>query len=165
MTTADEVLEDKGQSASLPERLVLSILRRRVVTATGLQKLGIAIGAIFEGKVPESFRAFHFGGFDDDVSEALESLEEEGYVVPDGTRFTLSEDGRKLVDAHLNDAEAARLKEISQAIAEAFEGSTDDQVIAVVYDMFPELTVESKIKDRVARTQRPKNIKVIPLPS
>jgi hypothetical protein len=158
-------MEDKARSATLPERLVLSILRRRPTTATGLQKLGIAVGAVFEGRVPESFKAFHYGGFDDDVSEALESLHEEGYVqIAGGSTFTLSREGQELVDRHLTDGDATRLKGIAETIAEAFEGSSDDQVIAVVYDMFPELTAESRIKERVARTPRPKNIRVLALP-
>jgi hypothetical protein len=157
-----EELADKGQSATLPERLVLSILRRRPTTATGLQKIGIAVGAIFEGRVPESFKAFHYGGFDDDVAEALESLHEEGYVEgAEGSRFMLTREGRDLVDHYLSDPQAKRLVGIAETVTEAFEGSSDDQVIAVVYDMFPELTIESRIKQKVARTPRPKNIKVI----
>ena len=155
-------LKDKGESSTPPERLVLAILRRRPTMATGLQKLGIAVGAIFEGRVPESFKAFHYGGFDDDVAEALESLREEGYVQGGhGATFELTAEGRELVDNYLTDLDARRLRDVADTVTQAFKGANDDQVIAVVYDMFPELTVDSLIKEKVARTPRPPNVKVI----
>ena len=122
--TMKRLLEDKVQDASVSDRIVLAILSWRPSRATSVQKLGLLVRAAVEGRAPEGIGPHFSGGFDDDIAESLEGLNEEGYVFsnPDGT-FALSMSGRELISNYLTDPVSERAKEATRKIAMGREQS------------------------------------------
>ena len=157
-------LKDRARDLSRYEKIVLSILRYRDSKVTSLQKLGLLIAAIFRGNVPEGFSAYYFGGFSDDIADSIEILEDEGYLktAPD-KHLKLTEDGVALVNDFMNDAESKRIIDISAHIAGGMQRLSENEILAIIYLMFPELTSKSLIKNRIGKIRHAKNVEVYDL--
>jgi uncharacterized protein YwgA len=158
-----DVLRDRASSSSRWDKLVLAILDLRPTGATSLQKLGLTVLSVMEGKTPGSYHPHHFGGFDDDVSESVDSLRSEGYVeLVGGKTYRLTPAGQQLVENYLSDEESSRLKTISSSVIPLMRRLSDDEVVSVVYSLFPELAERSLIKHRVdTGPKRVKNVEVL----
>lgn len=158
-----DLLRDRAASSSEYDKLVLSILKERPTGATGLQKLGLTVLAVLEGRRPASFHAHHFGGFDDDLAESLEGLRSEGYVqLVDGRTYQLTPSGSRLVTQYLSDEESRRLRTIAGDLVPRMRHLSDEEVVSVVYSLFPELAENSLIRHRIdTKPKRIKNVEVL----
>lgn len=163
--TKKESLEDKARDASVSDRIVLVVLRRRPSRSTSVQKLGLLVHAAVEGKVPAGFNPHFFGGFDDDIGNSLEELCEEGFVFenPDGA-FALTPAGEDLITKYLTDPASEKVKEVGDKIVGRMVHLSDRNILAIAYEMFPELTGNSLIKNQVERVKRVKNAEVVTVP-
>lgn len=158
----DRICDGRAEYTSIAEKVVLSILDLKPSTATAVQKLGLLIESVFHGRVPEEFSPMFFGGFDDDLQESLETLQEESYVrYTDNGNYQLTSSGEKFLDESLIDDQSSRIRSISSTIVGGLRKLTDDEIIAIVYQLFPELTNNSLIKDRVKRNSRIKNVEIV----
>jgi hypothetical protein len=166
MKPMGDVVRERAQNSSSVDKLVLTVLENRPVRATGLQKLGLTVLAVLEGRTPKAFVAHHFGGFDDDVTESVDALRSEGFVeLVGGAVFRLTPAGRELVESHLKDEESNRLKEIAANLIPRMRQLTDDEVVSVVYSLFPELAENSLIRHRIdTGPKRIKNVEVLQVP-
>ncbi len=163
--TRKGALEHKARDASVSDKIVLAVLRRRPSRATSVQKLGLLVRAAVEGKVPAGFNPHFFGGFDDDIDNSLEELGEEGFVFesPDGA-FTLSPAGQELISKYLTDPVSEKAKEASEKIVGRMIHLTDREILSIAYEMFPELTGSSLIREQVKQVKRVKNAEVVTVP-
>lgn len=158
----DRICDGRAEYTSIAEKAILSILSFKSCTATAVQKLGLLVESIFHGKVPEGFSPLFFGGFDDDLQEGLETLQEEGYIrhTNEGN-YQLTSSGEKLLNEFLTDEPSSRIRSISSTIVGGLKKLTDDEIIAVVYQLFPELTNNSLIKNRLKKSSRIKNVEIV----
>jgi hypothetical protein len=161
-----DILRDRASGSSEYDKLVLSILEERPTGATSLQKIGLTVLSVLEGRVPTSFHAHHFGGFDDDLAESVDALRSEGYVeLVNGKTYRLTPAGRRLVEEYLTDDESTRLKHISGDLLPRMRHLSDDEIVSVVYSLFPELAERSLIRNRIdTGPKRVKNVEVLEVP-
>lgn len=162
---SEGVLADKASETSETDKLVLALIRQRPSRTTTVQKLGLIVHSVFKGAVPPGFEAHFFGGFNDDIDNSLDELLEEGYLWEnDNGEYALTPAGKTLVDRFLTDPTATKLKDVSDRIVRRMARLSDREILAVAYEMFPDLTKNSLIRDRVARTKRVKNIEMTTVP-
>ena len=161
----EQTLEERARDASSSDKIVLAVLHQRPSRTTSIQKLGLLVRAAVEGRVPPGYNPHFFGGFDDDIDSSLEELREEGYIFEgaDGT-FALSPSGVELTSRYLSDATSQKIKETSEKIVGRMVHLSDRDILAIAYEMFPELTDRSLIRDRVHPIRRVKNAQVITIP-
>jgi hypothetical protein len=158
-------LTDKASESTETDKLVLALLRRRPSKTTSVQKLGLIVHSVFTGKVPPGFAPHFFGGFNDDIDNSLDELLEEGYIWEnDAGEYALTPAGKSLIDEYLVDPVSTKMKDISERIVGRMTHLSDRDILAVAYEMFPELTQNSLIKDKVAKTRRVKNVEMTTLP-
>ena len=158
----DRVCDGRAEYTSVAEKVILSVLSLKSCTATAVQKLGLLVESIFHGKVPEGFSPLFYGGFDDDLQEGLETLQEEGYIRHTSKgNYQLTSSGEKLLNESLTDEQSSRIRSISSTIVGGLRKLTDDEIIAVVYQLFPELTSKSLIRNRVKKGSRFKNVEIV----
>jgi hypothetical protein len=161
----ESVLADKATDSSETDKLVLALLRRRPSRTTAVQKLGLIVHTMFTGKVPPGFEPHFFGGFNDDIDNSLDELLEEGYIWEnDDGEFALTPAGKSLIEGYLNDPASTKLKEVSDQIVGRMAHLSDRDILSVAYEMFPELTRNSLIKDKVVRTKRVKDVEITVVP-
>ena len=155
-----DVLKARAENSSSTDKLVLAILDNRPTGATGMQKIGLTVKSILEGSAPSSYAAYHYGGFDDDVAESLDALRDEGFVeLVNGKVYRLTPSGRELVEKYLGDGESQRLRAIAGDVVPKLRHLSDDEVVSVVYSLFPELAEVSVIKHR--KDTSPKRIRTV----
>jgi hypothetical protein len=161
-----DLLRDRAANSSEYDKLVLSILDKRPSGATSLQKLGLTVLSVLEGRTPVSFHAHHFGGFDDDLAESVDALRSEGYVeLVNGKTFRLTPAGRRLTEEYLSDDESTRLRTIAGDLVPRMRHLSDEEIVSVVYSLFPELAENSLIRHRIdTKPKRVKNIEVFEVP-
>lgn len=153
-----DLLKERAENSSSTDKLVLAILDNRPTGPTGMQKLGLTVKSIFESQAPSSYAAYHYGGFDDEVAESLTALRDEGFVeFVNGKVYRLTDSGRTLVEKYLVDPESQRFRTVAGDIIPKLRRLSDDEIVSVVYSLFPELADESMIKDR--KDTNPKRIK------
>ncbi len=127
-----------------------------------LQKLSLLTKAILEGKVPTSHGAYLFGGFSDEIAENSESLRSEGYLTyRGGEGYSLTKDGMKLYNVLLQ--KERKLSIISDKVVQTFREISDQELTAITYKFFPELTSNSIIKKKMERIGRNLNIETFEL--
>lgn len=145
------------------EKIVILLTgRSKECKPTRLQKLSLLAKAVLEGKVPTSHGAYLFGGFSDEIAENSESLRSEGYLKYN-TRvgYSLTNDGIELYESLTN--EEPNLSKITDKVVDTFEDLSDQELTAITYRFFPELTSNSIIKKRMERISRDLNIETFDL--
>jgi uncharacterized protein YwgA len=159
--TSNEVLEDKASNASESDKLVLYLLHKRPSRTTSVQKLGLLVHSALSGSVPAGFAPHFFGGFNEQIDTSLADLLDEGFVwANDSDEYALTPAGEKLVSDYLRDATSKKVKEITDKIVGRMTGLTDRDILSIAYELFPELTGKSLIKEKVARIRRVKNVEL-----
>ena len=140
-----ELVED----LSLTEKLVVLIIAySKKIKNTRLQKLSMIVKATLEGKTPESHGAYFFGGFSDEVEEGASALKDEGLLQHETREgFSLSPDGEKI--AKIIEETSSKESELVSSIVHKFQPFTDSKLTAFTYVLFPELTTESVIKEKM----------------
>lgn len=161
-----DIMKERAADSSSMDKLVLNVLALRPAGATGLQKLALTVLSVVEGKLPSGFAAYHFGAFDDEITETLDDLRAEGFVeLVNGRTYRLTPSGRVLVEQKLNDPEARRVQHVSQEVVPALRHLSDEEVVSVVYSLFPELARNSQIRHRVdTQPKKIKNVEVLEIP-
>jgi hypothetical protein len=163
--TEAELLSGRAEDATESDKVVLALLSRRHSKITSVQKIGLLLHAVFVGKVPKEFSPHFFGGFSDELDHSLEDLQECGYVFSDESgAYSLTPAGRKLLADYLTDPDSVRMKTIAEKIVSRFATLSDQEILQIMYEMFPELTGNSLIKGRVAKPQRIRNIQIATIP-
>jgi len=164
-STNREILEDKAQNAALSDKLVLALVSRRPSRATAIQKIGLLVNSVLSGTVPAGFEPHFFGGFNETIDASVEELQEEGFLWQDDAgAYSLTPSGKSLLEDYLTDRESTKVKELTEQIAGRMANLSDREIIAIAYEMFPELTGKSLIKEKVAQTRRFKNAQLTTLP-
>ena len=163
--TRVELLKGKATEATEYDKLVLALLRRRPSRTTAVQKVGLLVHAVYTGEVPKGFNPHFFGGFNDDIDQSLEELQEGGFVYagPDDA-LALTPSGEELVSDYLTDPDSTKVKDVADRIVPRMARLTDSEILAVMYELFPELTTNSLIKNRVQRVHRVRNIEIATIP-
>lgn len=150
MNTTDDLRELVEELSPTEKLVILIVADSNKIKNTRLQKLSLIIKAALEGKMPESHGAYFFGGFSDEVEEGACALRDEGLLQHEPKNgFSLSPDGKKI---------AKFIEEISPAdsklvndIVERFKSFSDSKLTAFTYVLFPELTSESVIKEKMVQ--------------
>ena len=148
MNTTDDFRE-LVKDLSLTEKLVILIVANsKKIKNTRLQKLSLIIKATLEGKTPESHGAYFLGGFSDEVEEGASALKDEGLLQHEPKEgFSLSPDGKKI--AKIIEETSSKESKLVSSIVEKFQSFSDSKLTAFTYVLFPELTSESVIKEKM----------------
>lgn len=151
------------EELSESEKMVILLTgRSKECKPTRLQKLSLLAKAVSEGRVPTSHGAYLFGGFSDEIAENSESLRSEGYLMYNtGGGYSLTKDGIELYKSLTN--KEPTLSKITEKVIETFEDLSDQELTAITYRFFPELTSNSIIKKKMERIGRTLNIETFGL--
>lgn len=133
------------------ELLIISLIGLSgKIKSTRLQKLSLLSKATMEGKVPSTHNAYYFGAFSDEIEEDAGQLREEGFLKFDEVNgFTLSDDGEKAMEEfeRSNPKLVEKLDKLIKAVSEL----NDKKLIALTYALFPQLTKNSLIKEKISK--------------
>ena len=133
------------------ELLIISLIGLSgKIKSTRLQKLSLLSRATMEGKVPSTHNAYYFGAFSDEIEEDAGQLREEGFLKFDEVNgFTLSDDGEKAMEEfeRSNPKLVEKLDKLIKAVSEL----NDKKLIALTYALFPQLTKNSLIKEKISK--------------
>ena len=133
------------------ELLIISLIGLSgKIKSTRLQKLSLLSKATMEGKVPSTHNAYYFGAFSDEIEEDAGQLREEGFLKFDEVNgFTLSDDGKKAMEEfeRSNPKLVEKLDKLIKAVSEL----NDKKLIALTYALFPQLTKNSLIKEKISK--------------
>lgn len=162
--TRKDLLQSRADDASQSDKLVLALLSERPSRSTAVQKIGLLLETVRSGKVPAGFSPYFFGGFDEDIDDSLGQLKTEGYVCENDGVYTLTSTGKELLETYLKDEVTAQIKSLTAKIVPRLARLTDQEILAVMYELFPELTTNSLIKDRVPKVRRIKNVEIATIP-
>lgn len=145
-----ELVEDLSPTEKL---VILIVANSNKIKNTRLQKLSLIIKATLEGKTPESHGAYFFGGFSDEVEEGASALKDEGLLQHEPKEgFSLSSDGEKIAK-FIEEISPYESKLVS-SIVDKFKSFSDSKLTAFTYVLFPELTSESVIKEKMNQLGR-----------
>lgn len=158
---SEDIIEEDLEDLGKYDKLVLAILRFSSAKSTRIHKLGLIINAIIEGNVPESHGAYYYGGFSEDIDASLTQLMEDGLVMKTNDEFTLTTYGKKVLSLleKREDREMEEIIEIASDVVESFSELDDRELLKLTYQLFPELTDKSLIKDKIIK-QRIKDISI-----
>ena len=133
------------------ELLIISLIGLSgKIKSTRLQKLSLLSKAIMEGKAPSTHNAYYFGAFSDEIEEDADQLREEGFLKYDEENgFTLSDDGKKTMEEFKRSN--PRLVEKLDKVVKAVSELNDKKLIALTYALFPQLTKNSLIKEKISK--------------
>lgn len=142
----DVFFKNRSEEATIHEKTVLFLLNNAPSKATRLQKLSLVIEAALNGGIPEDTIPHNFGGFNQEIDDALKQLEAENLVNKANSMFRLALNGKELL-YYLQDEESMKVKELSENLGRGLAGLTDKEIISIVYTMFPSLTKYSLIPE------------------
>jgi uncharacterized protein YwgA len=144
-----------AEDLTIYDKLVLWLLdEAHESRTTRIQKLGLIVNSLREGRAPSSHGPHFYGGFSDEIDESLIHLRENGLVKESGAEtYSLSTYGKEVVAclAKSMDPESKKIHEASGVITPALRGMSDRDVTALTYALFPELTTESVIKAQIQK--------------
>ena len=133
------------------ELLIISLIGLSgKIKSTRLQKLSLLSKATMEGKVPSTHNAYYFGAFSDEIEEDAGQLREEGFLKFDEVNgFTLSDDGKEASEEfkRSNPELVKKLDKLVKAVSKL----NDEKLIALTYALFPQLTKNSLIKEKISK--------------
>ena len=157
-----ELIKDEIENLSDADRLVLSILfTGNKAKVTRLQKIGLLVNAIMEGRVPSSHDSYFFGGFSEDIEDSITKLSDNSMLNPTTDGFVLTPYGKLVfsqMKAMKDSAEDRRL-DVVEEVVNALSRLSDKDVLDVTYYLFPELTENSLIKKQVERRLKERGIR------
>jgi len=96
------------------------------------------------------FEAYNYGPNSDYVSNALEELEVLNLIHKDGDKYYLTDAGKKIVNKLKPNIDKDEI-DLIEDMKELFDGLTTDEMLAIVYFTYPEMTFESLVKQRIDR--------------
>lgn len=147
----DEFISEEAEELSYYDKLNLVILKNESgkSRATRIQKLGLILNSIREGKTPSSHGPYFYGGFSDDIEESLINLLESGLIKKEHGEYVLTSYGQKVIQylEKLNDHEFIELTKIARDIMPRLRELKDRELVILTYILFPELAKHSLIKD------------------
>jgi len=157
-----ELIKDEMENLSDADKLVLSVLfASNKVKATRLQKVGLLVNAIVEGKVPSSHDAYFYGGFSEEIEDSVTKLSDNRLLNPTSEGFVLTQYGKLI----FNRMKAAKDKtgyeriEIAEAVIAALSRLKDSDVLDLTYYLFPELAANSLIRKEVEKRLKERGIR------
>jgi len=152
----EEYIKEDAEELSYHDKLTLVTIAGSggKSKATRIQKLGLIINAIKEGKTPSSHEPYFYGGFSDNIEESLSYLLDSGLIKKIGTEYTITEYGKKVLKflETNNDEVYHTLKDIVDKIMPSFRRLKDDELVLLTYILFPELTEKSLIKEDMEKS-------------
>lgn len=148
-----EFIEEDAEEASFFDKLVLLVLKHEdgKSRATRIQKFGLIVNSVYEGKTPSSHGAFYFGGFSDNIEESINQLIENGIIKYEHNQYILTDYGKEVLKylERKGEPDFQKLKRIADTILPALKNLSDRDLIKLTYLLFPELTSKSLIKKEV----------------
>ncbi|AKG91893.1 hypothetical protein GAH_00772 [Geoglobus ahangari] len=151
----EDFIKEDAEEMSYYDKLTLITIKSEggKSRATRIQKLGLIINAIKEGKTPSSHGPYFYGGFSDDIEESLNYLLESGMIKIENGEYALTEYGRKILE-YLEkklDDDYKKLKEIVEDITPPLKKLNDRDLVTLTYLLFPELAKNSLIKEEIEK--------------
>jgi len=143
----DNIKDFITEMSEVDKIVLITIANSGKIKSTRLQKLTLIIKAVYDGKI-DLHKPYLFGGFSDEVDENVNSLRSEGFLIYENG-FRINEDGEELYKALLS--EEYELDQIAKYVIKMMEGLSDTQVTAITYKLFPALTKNSIIKDKMEK--------------
>jgi len=149
-----ELVRSKIEGFSKTDRLVLLILSiSNKIKITRLQKIGLLINAVIQGRVPTSHNAYYFGAFSEDIDDSVTKFSDSSIVNATSDGFVLSPYGKSIINQmkESSNEEDRKVLEVTETIVKALSKMNDNDVLALTYYLFPEFTDDSLIKKEVER--------------
>jgi len=146
---SEEDLKEDVDDLNDNEITLLSILQNTPTKTTRIQKLGIFVDRIMYDRSPDSAGAYHYGGFSDNLDDAIESMKSDGAIVATANGFQLTEYGQRIYEeAKKKETIKAKIETVDE-IKSFFDSLSDQQLLKLSYIFYPDTTEESLIKDRI----------------
>jgi len=151
--TYQDYIEDDVEYMNKSDWLTLLILKYRKSRATRLHKVALILNSVLEGKTPSSHGPHFFGGFSDDLESSLSRLAESGIIKKVGSEYMLTKYGEKVLGYLERNPpdEFEKLKIIASKLLPSLNELSDEDIVDLTYLLFPELTTNSVIREKVAR--------------
>jgi len=148
-------LENIKASRSILQNVILALLaidNKPIHGKTKLQKMIFLLSQIIpELKEEVSYEAYDYGMYDSAVEDALDLLESENLIV-------VSESNEiRLMDKNSGEEALKSLeiyKDKIREIKEMYNDLTEDEMLAIVYTLFPEYAKYSEKRDNIERRRK-----------
>lgn len=143
--THQDIVDDYEYLTS-SEILLLSIVKCGPAKSTRIQKLGLFIERILEVDPEIAHGSYNYGGYSDELDEAVSSMKGDGAIkqTPDG--YELTEYGADLLAESKNDSENKDLVQGVPPIISFLDSLSDQQLLKLSYILYPDTTDKSLIK-------------------
>ncbi|GAF73935.1 unnamed protein product [marine sediment metagenome] len=142
----DDLLKADLEDLSLGTKIALyCIKKRRGIKKTRLHKVAFLIDRIFlcgKTELGEDAEPYQFGMFMEDLAEELREMSEEGILYEKNRGYDLTDYGDELVNLFSNEFSGM------SKLIDALQNIPDMEVVKMAYELFPEYTKKSKIKDK-----------------
>jgi len=93
-----------------------------------------------------------FGPFSENLEEGLEELEQEELIKISGTKISITEEGKKLIEKIKNNFEKSSLI-IIEDFKKLLNDLTEDELLTFIYFTYPQTTSESQALQRVIQNR------------
>jgi len=142
-----ELLKNDLEELSFESKIALYCIKNRQgIKRTRLQKLTFLIDRILrfeEVKRISDVEPYYYGPFSEGLAEQLQGMTDEGILVERNGGYHLTDYGNELTNLIIDD-----FAHISNLIG-AMNNISDRELVKIVYELFPEFTEKSLIKDKL----------------
>ena len=149
MAYSHEDVVDDAEYLTRSEVTLLAIVNCGPVRITRIQKLGLFIEKVLEGKLELSYGAYNFGAYSDSLGEAVSSMVGDGAIKLVRELYQITPYGSDLLSEAKNNPDFKELVDKIPQIVSFFESLSDQQLLRLSYVLYPETTGKSLIKDDV----------------
>ena len=140
---------DDAEDLTTSQVMLLSILSCSPTKITRIQKLGIFIERILQINSDLSHGSYYYGGFSDDLGEAVSSMGGDGAIKNGEEGYKLTQYGADLLTQAGTNPDNKELVEGILSIVSFFQSLTDFQLKKLSYILYPETTDMSLIKNQM----------------
>lgn len=163
MTDVEDVIALDAEDLNDSDMLVLSLISKKRLMRTRLQKTALLYCKIFDTKTVNHV-AYNFGGYSEDVDESLDTLIDLGAIAEDKGYYSTTEYGKKLISyLEKTDGNYVNMDRDTEKVSKSLDEVSDRELIGLSYHYYPELAKESTIKESVERMNKTLTIDDTPL--
>jgi uncharacterized protein YwgA len=149
--TEEEMLDNDYYNLSDDELEVLFIVDEDPILRTRLQKIALLYSKAYNADT-DSYGAYLFGGYSDEVDESSDSLVDKGIIQETTRGYVITGYGQKLkvlLSKGLEDSDDLihGIPNLKKSVSRL----SDKSIVGLTYHFFKETTVNSTIKDSVDR--------------
>lgn len=148
LSEVEEIIAFDAEDLEDFDKLTLALISKKKIMRTRLQKSVLVYRETFESGAAD-YLAYGFGGYSEDVDHAAALLEDIGAVSEDRSGYLITDYGKKIVEHLKKDDLFVKMDEDVDNLTKALSNVSDRELVGLTYQMYPEFTEESTIKNSV----------------